>query len=109
MTSREYIVSKLGKGFVEKLLSEIQPLGVDRATDWFALPVARVKVIAEEARTTHEALKIKVVTRFRDLLDDECRRMNTPMAAPAPLDNDGEIDMAALIAGAPLNGTRRTR
>lgn len=105
-----YLRRKLSSKFVTSLLEEIQPLGVDRAQDWFDIPLDRVKALMTEAVNTHDKFDVKVPTRLRDLLDEECRRKNvpfTPSTAPAPLDDDGEVDMDALMASAPRNGTAR--
>lgn len=105
-----FLRRKLSSRFVDGLIDEVQPLGVDRRRDWFALSIERVKELLIEAVQTHDQHKVKVPTRLRDLLDEECRRKSTPVAAPAPLDEDGEIDMDALMRTAPLNGqARRTR
>lgn len=105
-----YLRRKLSHKFVSSLLDEIQPLGVNRKQDWFDIPLDRVKALMTEAVNTHDKFDVKVPTRLRDLLDEECRRKNvpfTPSSAPAPLDEDGEVDMDALMASAPRNGTAR--
>lgn len=106
-TSTEaYLRRKLSSRFVDQVLDEIQPLGVDRRRDWFALPLDRAEQLVAEAQATHAQFDLKVPTRLRDLLDDECRRVNTPVSV-TPTTDDGEVDMDALMAAAPLNGTAR--
>ena len=110
VTTEAYLRRKLSSRFVDQVLDEIQPLGVDRRRDWFALPLDRAEQLVAEAQATHAQFDLKVPTRLRDLLDDECRRVNTPVRPAAPTTDDGEVDMDALMAAAPLNGTaRRTR
>lgn len=106
-TTEAYLRRKLSSRFVDQVLDELQPLGVDRRRDWFALPLERAEQLVAEAQATHTAHGMKVPTRLRDLLDDECRRVNIPLRPAAPTTDDGEIDMDALMASAPLNGTAR--
>lgn len=88
-----YLRRKLSNPFIDRLLEELQPLGVDRRTDWFALPLARVQELEREAQATHVQHKVKVPTRMRDLLDDECRRINTPIKPKStPADYAAEIE-----------------
>ncbi|WP_216325980.1 FUSC family protein [Deinococcus aestuarii] len=114
-TSEEYLRRKLGPPLVDRLLEEIQPLGVNRRADWFALPLARVEELEAEARRTHEAHKVKVSTRLKDLLDEECRRVGLlarsapPKDRPEPAPDPNADPMAALLAGASLNGNRGRR
>lgn len=97
---------KLSHAFIDRLLEELPPLGVDRRRDWFALPLARVEELAVQAQ--REATKDrKVPTCLRDLLDDECRRLNTPLTPTPAAEEDDEIDMDALMASVPLHGTAR--
>lgn len=77
-TAEEYLRRLLSHKFVDDLLEELQPLGVNRRADWFTLPLDRVKELAAEAQRSHEKHKVKVPTRLKDLLDEECRRRNTP-------------------------------
>lgn len=108
-TTEEFLRRLLNSKFVDNLLTELQPLGVNRSVDWFALPMARVEELVAEAQRTHVAHNVKVPTRLKDLLDEECRRINTAVTAPddTPQDEEGEFDMDALIRNAPLHGTAR--
>lgn len=108
-TTDEYLRRKFSNAFIERVFEEIQPFGVNRRVDWVALPLQRVKELALEASKTHMQFKVKVPTRMKDLLDQEVQRTGLPPIpeqAPMPLNDDGEIDMEALIAGASLNGRR---
>lgn len=73
----------------------------DRA-GWLELAPDRIRALLAEARQANGA-------RFRgaliDALDEEVRRMRAPV--PTFHTTDDEIDMAALIDGAPLEGNRR--
>ncbi|CAM4462690.1 hypothetical protein DEMA109039_22715 [Deinococcus marmoris] len=104
-----YLRRKLSHKFVDQILGEIPPLGVDRTVDWFALPFGRVEELLREAQLSHTARGLKVNTRFKELLDDECRNAKFPVRQEqaAPLNDSGEIDMDALIRSAPLHGTAR--
>lgn len=73
-----YIRKKLSTKFVDNLLDEIQPLGVDRRRDWFGLPLDRVEAIFAEAVKTHRQHDVKVPTRVKDLLDQEVQRAGLP-------------------------------
>lgn len=78
-----FLRRKLSGAFVDRLFDELQPLGVTRRTDWPALPLARVQELVDEAQRTHQQHGMKVPTRLRDLLDDECRRRSITMPTPA--------------------------
>ncbi|CAM3470224.1 hypothetical protein DESA109040_13865 [Deinococcus saxicola] len=76
----------------------------DRA-GWLELAPARIRELLAEARTANG-------NRYRgaliDALDAEVRRLSVPPTPlPCPQPQDDEIDMAALIDGAPLDGNRR--
>lgn len=79
-----FLRRKLSGPFVDRLFDELQPLGVERRTDWPALPLDRVQELVEEAQRTHQRHGMKVPTRLRDLLDEECRRTLNPL--PDPVD-----------------------
>lgn len=89
-TTEEYLRRKLSHRFVDDLLAEAQPLGVDRRM-WFNVPLDRVKVLMDEAVRTHEAHRIRVPTRMRDLLDQEVRQQDLPTATATA----GRYDRAA--------------
>lgn len=79
-----FLRRKLSSAFVDRLFDELQPLGVTRRTDWPALPLECVQGLVEEAQRTHQQHGVKVPTRLRDLLDDECRRRDLPVAPTTP-------------------------
>lgn len=107
--TERWLRRKLSNRFVDQVLEEIQPLGVNRRVDWFALPLARVEELLVEAQQEHQRKKTgSVVTHMRSLLDEECRRLSVPMRTPdAPASPSAPIDMDDLMASAPLNGTAR--
>lgn len=112
MTAAEaFLRRKLSDTFIDRLFDELQPLGVERRVDWPALSLERVQELMQEAQRTHTEYGVKVPTRLRDLLDDECRRVSVPLAAaPAAGEDDPNIDpLDALLAGAPLKGQRSRR
>lgn len=94
-----FLRRKLSSQFVDRMLEEIQPLGVDRRVDWFALPLERAQELVEEAQRTHMAHKVKVPTRLRDLLDDECRRLSTPVRAQQAEQAEAERGEEYWLAG----------
>lgn len=109
-TTEAYLRRKFNTRFIDGLLEEAQPLGVERRRDWFAVPLARVEELYEEARATADRHKVKVPTRLKDLLDEECRRVNVPVRTAATEDVDPDADpLAALLASATPNGNRSRR
>ena len=78
-TTEEYLRRLFGTQFIDRLFSELQPLGVNREEHWPVLPLECVEELVAEAQRTHGEYRVKVPTRLRDLLDGECRRRNIPI------------------------------
>ena len=100
----------LGHSFVDTLLNEAETNGHNHRRTWFDIPLDRAGQLVKEAWATHTTSNQKFRTRLKDLLDQEVQRTGLLIhfeSDSTPLSEDGEIDMAALIATAPLNGRRR--
>ena len=81
-TTKAYLSSVFGSNFLRSLLRELAPYGLDRSQSWLSLPLSRVQELATEAQRTHEAYKVKPLTRLRDLLDQACRALAEVEQAP---------------------------
>jgi len=92
--TEKYLRRTLSHAFVDRVLEEIQPLGVNRRRDWFALSIERVQELAKEAQATHTEHKVKAPTRLRDLLDQEAQRKGLP-ALPATQAPEDKYSAAA--------------